>query len=427
MALFNLTKDNKFYHGIKKEDYLKIQPTSGTSANKNQSGDILFEIAQSSSILDICNSLIYFSIEIKDSEETITLENNFFPRLFSEMTLKLGGTEIERIKYPGEISTMLNLVLLNENFKNTCGDMMTWIPDNMNENNENIGEKKRKNIYKSKLFEGFFPLRYLFGFLQCYGRVVYLLSIDLILNRKMHNDKEIFYGTTTKNWTEIKMNLQIKDLEFWIPQLKLNPDIEIDIIKQIKNTEEINVTFLKRLTANLNTNNESIFVWTPFTCANKIRFLFIGFKNEENKYSENNALFIQSKEMEFKDPVDITKKIKKVKRITNIQVQVKDVYYPVNPLEFDITKNKEVLPYSYYINVCNLFSNSTQLNILDWQNLYSIFCFDLTAQENEIVNQYPITIHVKKDPEFKPVIYVVALEEKLNKINIIDGKMANVI
>ncbi|ESO85872.1 hypothetical protein LOTGIDRAFT_167623 [Lottia gigantea] len=54
-----------------------------------------------------------------------TLENNFFPSLFSEMVLEAGSNPIETIKHPGEIDTMLKTVLYPKDFDSVSG----WIPD----------------------------------------------------------------------------------------------------------------------------------------------------------------------------------------------------------------------------------------------------------------------------------------------------------
>ena len=102
-SVFNLKHDLTFKHEIKKDDYLKLSPTSSTADNINQSGNLHFEIAQSSSCLDICEAVLYFTVELKDIDvdEDITLENNFFPKLFSQMRLNLGGTDVEVINNPG--------------------------------------------------------------------------------------------------------------------------------------------------------------------------------------------------------------------------------------------------------------------------------------------------------------------------------------
>ena len=143
----------KFKHEVKKDDYLKLRPTSSSADNKNLSGEILFQVAQASSCLDICDSLLFFTIEIKnlDVDEDVTLEHNFFPKLFSQMRLNLGGMDIEIINSPGDISSLLNFVLLNQNIRETYGESMGWIPDDKKGDVTNNGFKIRKELYKKYL------------------------------------------------------------------------------------------------------------------------------------------------------------------------------------------------------------------------------------------------------------------------------------
>ena len=51
----------------------------------------------------------------------------------------------------------------------------------------------------------------------------------------------------------------------------------------------------------------------------------------------------------------------------------------MNRMQFDLTKNNQVEPYLSYINLCKTYEIKPQLNIMDFQNLYSIFCFDISA------------------------------------------------
>ena len=72
--------------------------------------------------------------------------------------------------------------------------------------------------------------------------------------------------------------------------------------------------------------------------------------------------------------------VKDGKRITSLQVELKNVVYPITPMTFDILKNKNVFPYSYYIEICKIFRNKPQLDLMDFMKIYSIFCFDLSSQ-----------------------------------------------
>ena len=412
--IFNLNNDLKFKHEIKKDDYLKLRPTSSSADNKNQSGEILFQIAQASSCLDICESLIYFAIEIKEltADEDITLEHNFFPKLFSQMRLNLGGMDVEIINSPGEVSSLLNFVLLDENTKDTFGESMGWIPDNKKGDIDNHGFKIRKELYNDKkVFTGYFSLKHLFGFLQCYNRISYLLSVDLALNRNANNDKEIFFGKE-KVVAGTKAKLVLQDIELWVPQYRLNPELEIEVMKQMKSIENVDVSYLKRIPNVLDIPEGSNFTWTPSNLSSRPRFLILGFKSSDISYTQNNSKFIQEKDS---------------KRITSLQIELKNIFYPITPMKFDITKNNNCFPYMNYVSLCKVFGTNPQLSLRDYMNLYSIFCFDFTAQDDEETNGYQVTIHIQKDTSFKAKCYCVILEEKKSTILIQGGKMINLI
>ena len=145
---FNLNHDMVFRHNVKKTDYLKLRPTSSSADNKTQSGEILFQIAQASSCLNICDSLLYFTVEIRglEADEELTLEHNFFPKLFSQMRLNLGGMDVEIINNPGDTSSLLSFILCDVNVKNTYVELMGWIPDNKKGDTDNSGFKIRKEL-----------------------------------------------------------------------------------------------------------------------------------------------------------------------------------------------------------------------------------------------------------------------------------------
>ena len=137
--------------------------------------------------------MLYFTVEIKglEADEELTLEHNFFPKLFSQMRLNLGGMDVDTC----DTSSLLSFILCDENVKNTYGELMGWIPDNKNGDTDNSGFKIRKELYNGKkVFSGYFELRHLYGFFQSYDRISYLLSVEIGLNRNANNDKEIFFG-----------------------------------------------------------------------------------------------------------------------------------------------------------------------------------------------------------------------------------------
>lgn len=402
---FDLDRNYHFSNDIKKEDYLKIALSSGSIANLNKAGPLRFQ-SSSPSPLDICNAILTYKIKIDELKEgeDITLENNFFPRMFSQMSLKLGTSEVETIEYPGEVSSILNFVMTDYDYKKEYGTLSGWIPDISTGDTTatNTSYDLRKKLY-NKGFEGSFPLKNLFGFLQCYNRIIFLISLEISLNRIINND-EIFYGAAPN-----EAKLTIEDMELWIPQITLNPLLEVKLLERLNTNKDINVSFLNRISQSIDISNQAVYNWSVANLSNRPRYIFVAFKNSTVGYQENNSKFIQ---------YTGTNKIK------SIRVQLNNSNYPDLGMVFDAIKNHQLQPYNFYIEMCKRFNNSPQLNYLDFKDLYSIFCFDVSAQDERLAsNGCDVTIHITKDTGLNVKCFCVILEEKTAKINLNDGKM----
>lgn len=402
---FDLDRNYHFTNDIKKEDYLKIALSSGSIANLNKAGPLRFQ-SSSPSPLDICNAILTYKIKIDELKEgeDITLENNFFPRMFSQMSLKLGTSEVETIEYPGEVSSILNFVMTDYDYKKEYGTLSGWIPDISTGDTTatNTSYDLRKKLY-NKGFEGSFPLKNLFGFLQCYNRIIFLISLEISLNRIINND-EIFYGAAPN-----EAKLTIEDMELWIPQITLNPLLEVKLLERLNTNKDINVSFLNRISQSIDISNQAVYNWSVANLSNRPRYIFVAFKNSTVGYQENNSKFIQ---------YTGTNKIK------SIRVQLNNSNYPDLGMVFDAIKNHQLQPYNFYIEMCKRFNNSPQLNYLDFKDLYSIFCFDVSAQDERLAsNGCDVTIHITKDTGLNVKCFCVILEEKTAKINLNDGKM----
>lgn len=397
----SLDSNYQFNHSFKKSDILRIQPTSGSIANLNKNGDIKFQSLSSENPLDISNCFLYYKVEIEDlaNNEDITLENDFFPALFSQIRLKLGSSEVETVHNPGVYSTMLNLIMTNESYKKECGMITGWIPDN---NSGDLNDKsyiKRKALYNTKKqFEGYFPLNKLFGFLQCYQRILYFCPIELILSRNNSNEN-IFFGAANTQ-AKIKLN----SLEFIIPELSLNPKSEVSIIERLNSDKPIAVNYLNRICSTIDVTGGTSFSFKPANIPNKPKYILMGFKDRNILFTVNNNLFIQT-------------------GLKSLQLQLNNSYYPVNRMEFDIEKNEQMFPYHNYIKMCKSFTDSPQLSLINFRDLYPIFCFDVSHQDDKLVtNGCDITVHITKTDAFQPRCYVLILEEKHCEIKLNKGK-----
>ena len=129
---FNLFKSEpKHTYAKKKEDYLDISMTTGTAQNKNNTtGNLDFEIGSTDSYLDLCEATVIARIKVTvAADKNITLENNFFPSIFSQMVLLLNGSAFQTVDYPGIVDSIMKYITLPKDFAETEGCITGWFPD----------------------------------------------------------------------------------------------------------------------------------------------------------------------------------------------------------------------------------------------------------------------------------------------------------
>lgn len=114
----------------KKQDYIRVPLSAGTVTRLNTDGDLIMEIDNQQSYLYLPESFLYAEFSLYQDNafttalpetDNITLENNFFPNLFSSMRLEVGTQKIETIaEMPGLIDSILRTVFISkEDQKNT--------------------------------------------------------------------------------------------------------------------------------------------------------------------------------------------------------------------------------------------------------------------------------------------------------------------
>ena len=191
--------------------------------------------------------------------------------------------------------------------------------------------------------------------------------------------------------------------------MRLNPVLEVKLLERLNTDKDINVSYLNRISQMIDISQSSSYSWKPAFLSNRPRYIFIGFKDINASYQENNSKFIQ---------------MKGTNKIKSIRVQLNSSYYPESPMIFDASKNYQLQPYNAYIKMCKIFGNDPQLNYLDFKDLYSIFCFDVSAQDETLAsNGCDVTIHITKDTALQVKCYCVILEEKSATISLKNGKM----
>ena len=129
---FNLFKNEKSTLMQKtKEDYLDIALTTGTAQNMNNAtGSLDFDIGSTDAYLDLPEAVIIaFMKVIVAADINIALENNFFPKMFSQIVLLLNGNSFQTADFPDVIDTILKYITLPNDYAETEGCITGWFPD----------------------------------------------------------------------------------------------------------------------------------------------------------------------------------------------------------------------------------------------------------------------------------------------------------
>ena len=256
-----------------------------------------------------------------------------------------------------------------------------------------------------------YPLKNLFGFFQNYNHPIYLIPFEL---RMVKNEyyKKYFYGKDAA--VDAKLSIVFEDLKLLVPSITCNPKLEQNVMERMNPSTPISINYLKRITASIDIPIGSIYSWRPTTLNSRPRYILIGFKDATPEFKEINSTFIQSKN--DKD---------KVSQLKSIRIQLNTSFYPMNPLKFSYKDNYQALPYFNYIEMCNIFGVDPQLNIRDFKNHYSLFCFNVSEQGEKLaMNGVNVTIEIEKDTEFKAKYYCVILTENQVNIELKTGKMS---
>ena len=194
----------------------------------------------------------------------------------------------------------------------------------------------------------------------------------------------------------------------------MDPQLELKFFERLKIDKPIKIDYLKRIVAGINIGEGVIVSWNAAKLPDKPKYILVGFKDLTSNQKTNNSLFIQATADD--------------KQLKSLQVQLNTAYYPMTEIKFNKKDNEQLHPFLNYCDMCKLFGQDPQLSYVDFKNLYSIFCFDVSAQPYDL-EKYgcDVTIHITKDEALKLMCYCVILAEKHVEIQVQGGKMKMVV
>ena len=114
-------------------------------------------------------------------------------------------------------------------------------------------------------------------------------------------------------------------------------------------------------------------------------------------------------------------------QITSLQVKLNQSRYPLDSVTLNPQHSNVFEAYIMYESVCKVFGIEPPLNPNDFRKLYTLYCFDLSAQdENLVKNGVNIQLVIKK-PSDKPLnAYCLLLEDASYIIKVINGQMTRI-
>ena len=390
---FNLFKASKPYTYAKKKDYLDIQLTTGSVQNINgATGNLDFEVGGTDMYLDLCESEITGNIKVTvATNKNITLENNFFPAMFSQMVLRINGNSFQTVNYPNIIDSIMKYITLPKDYADMEGCITGWFPDThsggivnqlpddatvaqivaqLNLEKVNTGFQYRKKYFTPKAGENKFtikyPLKLLFSILdhKAYSTQV-RWSLRLTKNISIG---QLFFGATGS--TNNDVTLVVEQIFLRIPQVTPSIHIEPQLLKQISSDKPAQASVMDRKINSITIGMEVWYEWEISKLMNNPRYVFVVFKDTANTESilHNNSKFINHKDAD--------------NYIKSLQLVVDNVRYPIEPIVINDGASRNIYPaFDRFEQIAHKFGNITPLDIHDFDNLASIFCFDLSASE----------------------------------------------
>ena len=206
-----------------------------------------------------------------------------------------------------------------------------------------------------------------------HNKVTKNLPIKLSLKSKAI-DQDTFFGVDSQ-----QAKLEIRVLELWVPNIQLSLEIEVVITKRLHSSRDIAVNLLKRNT------------FTNKCISNTPRFILAMFKptNLNQAFDINNSLFPSF--------VRVGDGVTNGVQIISLQVKLNQPKYPLDSVTLNSQNFNVFEAYIMYESVCKVFGVEPPLNLYCIRNLYTFYCFNLSAQdENLVKNGVNIQLVIKK-------------------------------
>jgi hypothetical protein len=238
------------------------------------------------------------------SDDPITLVNNFFPYLFSNIKYHIGDKLVDEINYPGYATTMKGLLTYKEH-QNSI-ENFGWIADkNVGgaKDSENGGFQERRFFYnvipKNKgTFALLVPLRHLMGFFEDYTKIIYGAKQVLTFMRT-HNNDAIFKANNKPGAGNAVVaiddgKIMLHHMYLMMPHVQPSDVQKSRLFSSIDRGIRVPLAFRHWSFEMTDMPQSKEFAWrvTTTDSTEKPRYIIVAFQTDKrNKQNQNSAIF----------------------------------------------------------------------------------------------------------------------------------------
>ena len=392
-SMYDVTEKAVFDNSTESYEYNIYYPSLGSDLNgfsdlriHVQGRDYFYH--PSNAYLTIKGQLLQHTGTEFTGTEEIALINNAPLFLFSKMTYRVGGRDIEIIENVGQTSSMCLHLQNTSNVAKCSGLSACWFPDTSAKAEEagNIGFGARKKLLFTDITtKGKFcfriPLKSVFGFCSDFDKLIFNYDHELVMLRQ--NDCYALYKKTEE--TPIPNGkIDIKSITLHMPIVTPTISTRMKLLEVVKNKIPLSIHFRERRGQAIDITSGLLnFDW-QFSCIglpNRPKFLLVGLqKTTATTQLVNYGLFTNGNVSQMSVSVNS----KKFRLHENT---------PANFGENDFTEF-----YRSYIetreNLCGIDArvNESHMSPSAFKSLFTIYCFDLSKHREEITQQTVTTV-----------------------------------
>lgn len=204
-------------------EYHTYQPRSQNYGNNDE----IRIVIQQQDILTLVSES-YIKIAGKIKRPTGTTTHSAFVRngssfLFNEARFEVNGTEIDKIRDVGVVSTMKGYLTIPSN--DFLHSISGW-----NETGKFLGYNDDDGSFVVHI-----PLKFWFGFAEDHQKILTNVKQELILMRSS-SDRDVFKAA-------FECAVEIDKISWNVPHLQINDEIRLKLLSQIKNDVPIIIPF----------------------------------------------------------------------------------------------------------------------------------------------------------------------------------------